>query len=311
MLARTRTRTHASAKTPSPPLTRVECELRRARQVSAGTLAYHFELAAIGMDTSELDVPACKRAIWFLKVAAEEAMKVNAIDDANRYLSRCHDLMQLLPSKGDPFDLEMALGLVDGNEVLLRQVLDQFRYNTEMSMAKIENCVLRYGSGDVLALASPRGLDESDASRNAALPAMRAGTQPCSDATLQTSEAARFEARSIASAASTLGAEAVSHAALAVESAVVDLSNLDKVQEAIQKLKVDFVQLITFVNSHTSAKTATSVVPGLLPPHALFICSCACPCTRSGRLLRTHSKGRCLRCLCPMQVWLLGCGGFV
>ena len=130
---------------------------RAPPQVSAGTLAYHFELAAIGMDTSELDVPACKRAIWFLKVAAEEAMKVNAIDDANRYLSRCHDLMQMLPSKGDPFDLEMALGLVDGNEALLRQVLDQFRYNTEMSMAKIENSVFRYGSGDVLALASPRG----------------------------------------------------------------------------------------------------------------------------------------------------------
>jgi hypothetical protein len=38
------------------------------------------------MDASELDVPACKRAIWFLKVAAEEAMKANAIEDANRYL---------------------------------------------------------------------------------------------------------------------------------------------------------------------------------------------------------------------------------
>ena len=67
-------------------------------EVSAATLASHFELAAQGMDASELDVPACKRAIWFLKVAAEEAMKANAIEDANRYLPRCHDLMQMLPT---------------------------------------------------------------------------------------------------------------------------------------------------------------------------------------------------------------------
>ena len=46
--------------------------------------------------------------------------------------------MQMLPTHHDPFDLEMALGLVDGNEVLLRQVLDQFRHNTESSIAKIQ-----------------------------------------------------------------------------------------------------------------------------------------------------------------------------
>ncbi len=57
-------------------------------EVSPAILANHFEEAAKGMDPSELDVPTCKRAIWFLKVAAEEAMKANAIEDANKYLAR-------------------------------------------------------------------------------------------------------------------------------------------------------------------------------------------------------------------------------
>ena len=45
-------------------------------EVSAATLTLHFDFAAIGMSDAELDVPACKRAIWFLKLAAEKAMKV-------------------------------------------------------------------------------------------------------------------------------------------------------------------------------------------------------------------------------------------
>jgi len=36
--------------------------------VSPSTLANHFEHAARGMDNGDLDVPAAKRAIWFLKV---------------------------------------------------------------------------------------------------------------------------------------------------------------------------------------------------------------------------------------------------
>ena len=212
-------------------------------EVSAATLAHHFELAAYGMDASELDVPACKRAVWFLKVAAEEAMKLNAIEDANRCLDRCHNLMQMLPSNSDPFDLEMALGLVDGNEVLLSQVLDQFRYNTEISIAKIEKAVFAPGA-DLLDLASPRG----DVERS-----------PSEEVLHSTIDAARFETRSIASAASTLGAEALSQSAVALESAFFDLSDSQKIAAALDKLKLDFVQLSAFINSNTSSKTKTSV----------------------------------------------------
>lgn len=217
-------------------------------EVSAATLAAHFELAAQGMDVSEMDVPACKRAIWFLKVAAEEAMKANAIEDANRYLSRCHDLMQMMPSSSDPFDLEMALGLVDGNEALLRQVVDQFRFNTEISIAKIEKAVFDDPSSDPLNLASPRG------NSNGAV-----------DSKASAWDEARFEARSIASAASTLGAEGLSHSALALENAIVDHaqgSSKDKVLAAITKLKTDFIQVIEFINSNTGSTTATTIVAG-------------------------------------------------
>ena len=201
----------------------------RESEISAATLASHFELAAIGMDASELDVPACKRATWFLKVAAEEAMKANAIEDANRYLSRCHELMQMLPSNSDPFDLEMALGLVDGNETLLRQVLDQFRSNTEVSITKIEKSVLQV----LKTLPSPAKADLDEV---------------------------RFEARSIASAASTLGAEGLSHSALALEASMVDAGLEDGVDDVVHKLKADFILLMGFINSHTSSKTATTLV---------------------------------------------------
>jgi len=200
-------------------------------ECSAAMLASHFEFAAIGMSAAELDVPACKRAIWFLKVAAEEAMKANAIEDANRYLTRCHELMNMMPSSNDPFDLEMALGLVDGNEGLLRQVLDGFRVNTEHSIGKIEKAMAAF--------------------RNAATEeGIKAASQAC------------FEARSIASAASTLGAQGVSQSALAVEEALADASHVANCFEALQKLKADFVLLSDFINNNTSSKTTTSVVVG-------------------------------------------------
>jgi predicted ATPase len=205
-------------------------------ECSAATLASHFEFAAIGMSAAELDVPACKRAIWFLKVAAEEAMKANAIEDANRYLTRCHELMNMMPSSNDPFDLEMALGLVDGNEGLLRQVLDQFRVNTELSIAKIEKAMV--------------------ASRNPSLSAAKTGEG------IKAANQACFEARSIASAASTLGAQGVSQSALAVEDALADASHVATCFEALQKLKADFVLLSDFINNNTSSKTTTSVVVG-------------------------------------------------
>jgi len=201
----------------------------REDEISAATLASHFELAAIGMDTSELDVPACKRATWFLKVAAEEAMKANAIEDANRYLSRCHELMQMLPSNREPFDLEMALGLVDGNEALLRQVLDQFRSNTEVSIDKMDKAVARIAG----AAPHPAKADVDEV---------------------------RFEARSIESAASTLGAEGLSHSALALEAAVVDTGRAEGFEDILHKIKTDFVDLMAFINSHTSSKTATTLV---------------------------------------------------
>lgn len=201
----------------------------RESEISAATLAAHFELAAIGMDASELDVPACKRATWFLKVAAEEAMKANAIDDANRYLSRCHELMQMLPSNNDPFDLEMALGLVDGNEALLRQVLDQFRSNTEVSISKIDKSVAQV----LKSVASPAKADADEV---------------------------RFEARSIASAASTLGAGGLSHSALALEAVMIDAGLDDGVERAVRQIKTDFILLMDFINSHTSSKTATTLV---------------------------------------------------
>jgi predicted ATPase len=218
-------------------------------ECSAATLASHFEFAAIGMSAAELDVPACKRAIWFLKVAAEEAMKANAIEDANRYLTRCHELMNMMPSSNDPFDLEMALGLVDGNEGLLRQVLDQFRVNTELSIAKIEKAMV--------------------ASRNPSLSAAKTGEG------IKAANQACFEARSIASAASTLGAQGVSQSALAVEDALADASDVATCLESLQKLKADFVLLSDFINNNTSSKTTTSVVvgaPSLLacPPPSPF-----------------------------------------
>jgi predicted ATPase len=202
----------------------------REDEISAATLASHFELAAIGMETSELDVPACKRATWFLKVAAEEAMKANAIEDANRYLSRCHELMQMLPTNREPFDLEMALGLVDGNEALLRQVLDQFRANTEVSIDKLDKAIAR------IAAAAPR------------------------PAKADVDEVIRFEARSIESAASTLGAEALSHSALALEAAIVDAGRAEGFEDIMHKIKTDFIDLMAFINSHTSSKTATTLV---------------------------------------------------
>jgi len=34
-------------------------------------------------------VPQCKRAIWFLKLAAEDSMKVGDNDEVEQYLARC------------------------------------------------------------------------------------------------------------------------------------------------------------------------------------------------------------------------------
>jgi hypothetical protein len=209
-------------------------------EVSAATLALHFDFAAIGMSDAELDVPACKRAIWFLKVAAEEAMKANAIEDANRYLGRCHELMHMLPSSTDPFDLEMTLGLVDGNEGLLRQVLDQFRVNAEISIGKIEKAV----AASLNVSTSAASVEESK----------------------KAADEASFEARSVASAASTLGAEGLSQSALAVDQALTDNSGAASCLEAVQKLKGDFVLLSDFINNNTSSKTTTSVVVGAPAP---------------------------------------------
>uniref|UniRef100_A0A7S0EZP1 Guanylate cyclase domain-containing protein n=1 Tax=Hanusia phi TaxID=3032 RepID=A0A7S0EZP1_9CRYP len=193
-------------------------------EVSAATLAIHFELAAKGMDQSELDVPACKRAIWFLKVAAEEAMKANAIDDANKYLARCHDLMHLIPSSADPFDLEMALGLVDGNELLLRQVLEQFRENSQTSVRKIAD-VIR---------------EREDAGSN---------RDKIAEKQKEWLEAIRFEARSIASAASTLGAEDLSTSALDVENSALEVQDWKDVLAAIHTLDEKFSVLCGFIDS--------------------------------------------------------------
>jgi len=228
-------------------------------QVSPATLALHFELAAQGMEASELDVPACKRALWFLKLAAEEAMKANAMEDANRYLARSHDLMQMLPTNSDPFDLEMALGLVDGSEALLRQVLDHFRCNSEISIQNIEKAVLGAGS-DVLDLASPRADTPRAHSQGQIRMSQAQITMSIAHITL---DQARFEARSIASAASTLGAEALSHSALALDAALVDAAFLDSsstttVYAAVQKVKTDFIDLSGFINCNTSSTTPTT-----------------------------------------------------
>jgi HPt (histidine-containing phosphotransfer) domain-containing protein len=130
--------------------------------------------------------------------------------------------MQMLPLHHDPFDLEMALGLVDGNEVLLRQVLDQFRHNTESSIAKIQK-------------ATHTESEVADA---------------------------RFEARSIASAASTLGAESLSQSALAVENALVDLSDAATLHAAVLKLKNDFRHLAAFIKAHTKTEAEGDDVDG-------------------------------------------------
>ena len=100
---------------------RIAAYLSNSSDVSHATLANHFELAAKGMSQAELNVPQCKRAIWFLKLAAEDSMKVGAIDDANKYLARCEGLMEMLPASSDPFDLETALTLTDGNELVEEQ----------------------------------------------------------------------------------------------------------------------------------------------------------------------------------------------
>ena len=97
---------------------------------------------------------------------------------------------------------------------------------------------------DLLDLASPRG----DVERS-----------PSAEVLHSTIDAARFETRSIASAASTLGAEALSQSAVALESAFFDLSDSQKIAAALDKLKLDFVQLSAFINSNTSSKTKTSV----------------------------------------------------
>jgi len=201
-------------------------------EVSPAILANHFEEAAKGMDASELDVPTCKRAIWFLKVAAEEAMKANAIEDANKYLARCHSLMQMLPTSADPFDFEMALGLVDGNEQLLRQVLEQFVGNSGASLHRIH------------AISAKHKSDHADGSWHAG-----AGCGGGEESELAT---VRFEARSIASAASTLGAALLSNAAIAVENAALE-NDVEGLEGRVVELKGAFNELCSFVRTMSSS----------------------------------------------------------
>jgi len=202
--------------------------LNAAEEVSPAALANHFEHAARGMDAADLDVPTAKRAVWFLKAAAEEAMKANAHADAQKYMARHADLWNILPASAEPFDLEMALGLVDGNEKLLKQVLDQFITNTSTSLENLKTTLAKAIEEN----AAPSAADTGNSS-----PEQRKKKALGSDSWRDTM---RFGAQGIASAASTLGASLLSQKAETVESSVLEATSPHEIIAELQALEDSF-----------------------------------------------------------------------
>ena len=143
----------------------------------------------------------------------------------------CHFLLPhalALPLTSSP------TGLVDGNEKLLRQVLDQFVSKTTATIEDIKNIIHE-------AVKNPSEPQEKDQLPGGQL---RRGWEPWR-------EKLRFEAQSVASAASTLGAAVLSMNSLDVETKVLEDESAVDIQEAVDVMAASFVAIKNVIESMT------------------------------------------------------------
>lgn len=152
----------------------------------------------------------------------------------------------LSPSLPPPRNLQRHhphTGLVDGNEKLLRQVLDQFVSKTTATINDIKNVIQE-------AVVNPCQPQESDMLAGGVL---RSGWEPWR-------EKVRFEAQSVASAASTLGAAVLSTNSLDVETKVLEDESAVEIKIAVDVMAASFVAIKNVIESMTGREKSRAPV---------------------------------------------------